>query len=164
MTCTLPTPAQVKNLPFSAALVAVFAPIDDAKIQELIDNVASWFGSPEVKRHTLRCEIVKYGAAHLLWLSLKEEGALPGQQPGVGIVSGQRLEGVGSINFAVAAINPNNVNDWLQLRSPFSIKLNEMIKTLPPGICTASGWGDDAPPEGFGSEGLSNPLGGFFLP
>lgn len=136
----LPTPADVKNLPFSAALLAAFAAIPDAKIQTLIDNVAKWFGSAEVRRHTQRDEAVLYGAAHLLYLALAAEGVVPGGGGGiVGVVNSQRLDGVGSVGYAVTALTPEQVNDWLAQASPFSIKLHGILATFPPGISTAHG-------------------------
>lgn len=137
----LPTPADVKNLPFSPALLAAFAAVADAKVQELINNVAKWFGSAEVRRHTQRDEAVLYGAAHLLYLALAAEGMLPngGGGGGVGVVSSQRLEGVGSVSYAVTALSPEQETDWLAKTSPFSLKLHGILDTFPPGISTAQG-------------------------
>ena len=137
----LPTPAQVKALPLSAALAAAFAAIADDRVQEFIDNCASFFGSAEVKRHTKRDEAVKYGAAHLLWLQLADEGALPGGgvgPGGVGVLSSIKLDGVGSKSYAVTALDPAQESDWLIRKSPFSTKLNAILSTFPPGISTAS--------------------------
>jgi hypothetical protein len=143
---TLPTPADVKDLPFSAELLAAFAAVADAKVQALIDNCASWFGSAEVLQHTQRDEAVLYGAAHLLYLALVSEGAIGGGGGGggVGLVSGRRLEGVGSISYAVTALTPEQENDWLMQRSPFSVKLNAILATFPPGVSTAQ-YGPAAP-------------------
>jgi hypothetical protein len=137
----LPTPADVKDLPLTAGLLAAFAAISDVKVQRFIDNCASWFGSPEVKQHTQRDEAVLYGAAHLLWLALNDEGALSGGGGGggFGLVSGQTLVGVGSVSFAVQALTPVQLADWLMRPSPFSAKLNGILATFPPGICTAQG-------------------------
>jgi len=146
MTCTLPTPAEVKNTPFSAALKAVFNAIADADVQLLIDNCASFFGSAEVKRHTQRCEAVRLGAAHLLYLQLGDEGVLPGVDPGIGVVSARALKDVGSISYAVTALAPGEIGDWMKRASPFLTKLTLILDTFPPGIATASGWPCDGPP------------------
>lgn len=144
----LPTPAQVKALPLSAALKAVFAAVDDAAVQVFIDNCASAFGSAEVKRHKRRDEAVLYGAAHLLWLQLSDEGALPGGGGGggVGVLSGVTLVGVGSKSFAVQALTPEQESDWLTRKSPFSTKLHMIIATFPPGI-SVTGWPCEGPPS-----------------
>jgi hypothetical protein len=145
----LPTPAQVKNLPLSAALKAIFAAVDDAAVQTFIDNCASAFGSSEVKRHSRRDEAVLYGAAHLLWLALYDEGAIPGGGGGgggVGVLSGVTLVGVGSKSFAVQALTPAQESDWLVRKSPFSTKLHMILETFPPGIATAN-WPCGGPPS-----------------
>jgi hypothetical protein len=135
----LPTPADVKDLPFGAALLAAFAAVPDAKVQALIDNVAKWFGSAEVKAHTQRDEAVLYGAAQLLYLALAAEGLVPGGGGGAGIVSSQTLEGVGSVGYAVQALTPAQEVDWLMQKTPFSNKLWGILATFPPGISTAAG-------------------------
>ncbi len=144
----LPTPAEVKNLPLSAALKAVFAAVDDADVQNLINNMASQFGSAEVKKHSRRDEAVKYGAAHLLYLQLQAEDALPGGGGGggAGVLSSITLVGVGSKSFAVQALDPEQENDWLTLKSPFSVKLHMIIATFPPGIAV-TGWPCEGPPS-----------------
>jgi hypothetical protein len=138
----LPTPADVKDLPFGAALLAAFAAVPDYKVQALIDNVAKWFGSAEVRQHTQRDEAVLYGAAQLLWLALAAEGIVGGGGGGggAGIVSGQHLDGVGSISYAVQALTPAQELDWLSQKTPFSNKLWGILATFPPGISTAAGW------------------------
>lgn len=149
----LPTPADVKALPFSAALTAAFAAVTDGKIQTLIDNVAKWFGSAEVQRHTQRDEAVLYGAAHLLYLALVAEGVIvgPGGGGGLGaVVSSRSLEGVGSESYAVVALTPAQANDWLALSSPFSLKLHGILATFPPSVSTAHG---TEPAELFGTWG-----------
>jgi hypothetical protein len=110
-------------------------------VQALIDNCASFFGSEEVKLHTQRDEAVLYGAAHLLWLRLNDEGALDngGGANGFGAVSSQTLVGVGSISYAVQALTPEQLADWLKRMSPFSSKLNAILATFPPAIWTAQG-------------------------
>jgi hypothetical protein len=137
----LPTPADVKALPFGAALLAAFAAIPDAKVQTLIDNCASWFGSAEVLQHTQRDEAVLYGAGHLLYLALAAEGLVPGGGGGggVGVVSGRRLEGAGSTSYAVTALTPAQEVDWLSKWSPFAFELHGILDTFPPGITTAQG-------------------------
>jgi hypothetical protein len=137
----LPTPADVKDLPLTAGLLALFAAVPDAKVQRFVDNCASWFGSSEVLLHTQRDEAVLYGAAHLLWLALNDEGAFAGGGGGggFGLVSSQTLVGVGSISFAVQALTPVQLADWLMRPSPFSSKLNGILATFPPGITTAQG-------------------------
>ena len=135
----LPTPAQVKDLPFGAATLAAFAAVPDAKVQALINNCASWFGAPEVLRHTLRDEAVLYGAGHLLYLALAAEGLVPGGGGGAGVVLSQHLDGVGSVTYAVAALSPAQAADWLTVQSPFLLKLRAILDTFPPGISTASG-------------------------
>lgn len=145
----LPTPAAVKNLPLSASLKAIFAAVDDAAVQAFINNVASAFGSAEVKKHSRRDEAVLYGAAHLLWLGLSDEGAIPGGGGGgggAGVVSGLTLVGVGSRSLAVQALTPAQENDWKVRKSPFSTKLAMILETFPPGISTAS-WPCDGPPS-----------------
>ena len=146
----LPTPADVKDLPFGAALLAAFAAVSDAKVQRLIDNCTSWFGSPEVKQHTQHDEAILYGAAQLLWIALNAEGLIPGGGGGGGglaAVSSQRLDGVGSISYAVAAFTPEQQVDWLAIPTPFSAKLHGILATFPPGISTAQGL---SPVEIFG--------------
>jgi hypothetical protein len=133
----LPTPADVKDLPLTAGLLASFAAISDAKVQRFIDNCASWFGSAEVLQHTQRDEAVLYGAAHLLWLQLNDEGALGNGGGGFGLVSSQTLVGVGSISYAVQALTPEQLAEWWKRPSPFSAKLNGITSTFPPGISTA---------------------------
>jgi hypothetical protein len=137
----LPTVAQVKNTPLSPALKAVFASVDDAAVQELIDNCASFWGSAEVKRHTLRDEAVKLGAAHLLYTQLQAEGVIAGGGGGggAGVLSGISLEGVGSKSWSVQALSPEEVMDWLKQKSPFSNKLLAILRTFPPGIAV-TGW------------------------
>ena len=137
----LPTPADVKDLPFGAALLAAFAAVPDAKVVRLIDNAAAWFGSAEIKQHTQRDEAVLYGAAQLLYLALAAEGIVPGGGGGggAGIVSGQRLDGVGSVSYAVQALTPAQELDWLSQKTPFSAKLWGILATFPPGISTAAG-------------------------
>lgn len=139
----LPTPADVKDLPFGAALLAAFAAVPDAKVQRLIDNCASWFGSAEVLRHTQRDEAVLYGAAQLLWIALNAEGLIPGGGGGggggLGVVSSRRLDGVGSVGYAVGAFSPEQQVDWLAIPTPFSAKLHGILDTFPPGISTAQG-------------------------
>lgn len=138
----LPVPADVKALPFGAPLTAAFAAIADAKIQTLINNCASWFGSAEVRRHTQRDEAVLYGAGHLLYLALAAEGLVPPAPGGGGVygpVSSQSLDGVGSIGYAVTALTPAQVVDWLERWSPFAYKLHAILATFPPAITTAQG-------------------------
>lgn len=138
----LPTPAQVKALPFSAALIAAFAAVPDTKIQPLIDNGAAWFGSAEVLQHTQRDEAVLYLAGHLLYLALAAEGLVPGGGGGgggPGVVSGRHLEGVGSVNYAVTALKPEEIGDWTKQYSPFLTKLMGILDGFPPGISVASG-------------------------
>lgn len=137
----LPTPADVKDLPFGAALLAAFAAVPDAKVQRLINNCASWFGSAEVLAHTQRDEAVLYGAAQLLWIALAAEGAIAGGSGGggIGVISSQRLEGVGSVSFAVSALTPDQQVDWLTVPTPFTSKLRGILATFPPGIATAHG-------------------------
>jgi hypothetical protein len=145
----LPTPAQVKNLPLSPALKAIFATVADAAVQVFIDNCASAFGSAEVKKHSRRDEAVLYGAAHLLWLGLFDEGAIPGGGGGgggVGVLSGVSLVGVGSKSFAVNALTPEQESDWLVRKSPFSTKLHMILETFPPGIAVTT-WPCDGPPD-----------------
>lgn len=143
----LPTPAQVKNLPLSPALKAIFATVADADVQRFIDNCASAFGSAEVKKHSRRDEAVLYGAAHLLWLGLSDEGMIPGGGGGggAGVLSGVTLVGVGSKSFAVEALTPEQESDWLVRKSPFSTKLQMILETFPPGIAVTS-WPCDGPP------------------
>lgn len=144
----------MKDLPFSAALLAAFAGVPDAKVQALIDNVAKWFGSPEVRQHTQRDEAVLYGAAQLLYLALRAEGLVPGGGGGggAGLVSSQSLEGVGSVGYAVQALTPEQEVDWLAQKTPFSAKLWGILATFPPGIATAQG----------GCAGSGGAWGGFF--
>lgn len=139
----LPTPADVKDLPFGAALLAAFAAVPDAKVQKLINNAAAWFGSAEVKQHTQRDEAVLYGAAQLLYLALAAEGIIPGGGAGggAGIMDSQTLEGVGSVGYAVQALTPEQEQDWLMQKTPFSAKLWGILATFPPGISTAAGCG-----------------------
>lgn len=143
-----PTVAQVQNLPLSAALKATFAAVADADVQRFIDNCSAAFGSAEVRRHSRRDEAVLYGAAHLLWLGLSDEGAFSGGGGGgggAGIVSAVRLEGVGSKNIAITALTAAQENDWLVRKSPFSTKLHMILDTFPPGISTAH-WPCEGPP------------------
>lgn len=134
----LPTPADVKDLPLTAGLLAAFAAVPDNKVQRFIDNCASWFGSAEVKLHTQRDEAVLYGAAHLLYLALADEGAFGGGGGGGGgPISSQTLVGVGSISWAVAAPDVVQIADWLLRWTPFQAKLNGILATFPPGIWTA---------------------------
>lgn len=142
LSVALPTPADVKDLPFGAALLAAFAAVPDAKVQTLINNVAKWFGSAEVLRHTQRDEAVLYGAGHLLYLALVAEGIIAGGGGGGGlgaVVSSRTLEGVGTESYSVVALTPEQVNDWLMQSSPFSLKLNGILATFPPGISTTRG-------------------------
>lgn len=135
----LPTPAQVKALPLSAVLKLVFASIPDDAIQELIDLVAGWFGSAEVKRHTQRDKAVLYGTAHLLYTQLAAEGLVPGGGGGGGggPLSSVTLQGVGSKSWAVQAFKPAELGDWLLQWSPWKIPLQGILDTFPPGIAVA---------------------------
>lgn len=148
----LPTPAEVKDLPFGAALLAAFAAVADAKVQKLIDNCASWFGSAEVKAHTQRDEAVLYGAGHLLYLALAAEGlvpASPGGGGGVGVVNNRKLDGVGSIGLAVTALTPEQEVDWLTKWSPFAYKLHGILATFPPGLTTTADLGGSSAADFF---------------
>lgn len=134
----LPTVAEVKALPLGAALLAAFADVADAHVQEQIDLAASWFGSPDVLQHTQRDKAVKYCAAHLLWLALDAEGLAPGGNGGgAGVVSGRSLDGAGSISYAVQAQSPEQTADPLLQWSPFLTRLQGILDTFPPGIMTA---------------------------
>lgn len=147
---TLPTPADVKALPLGSKWSLAFAAVADSVIQEqFIDNVSKLFGSAEVKQHTQRDEAVLYGAAHLLALRLLDEGEVSGGGGGGGggeVLSSVKLDGVGTKSWAVAAWTPEQLNDWLTRRSPFSMKLHAILDTFPPGIATANG---PSPADGF---------------
>ena len=133
-----PTPADVKALPLSVAWQAAFAAVPDDVVQvEFINNVAEIFGSPEVLQHTQRNEAVLYGAAHLLALRLIDEGIIAAPGGGgdaFGPLSSVKLDGVGTKSFAVAAWSPEQLNDWLTRRTPFSVKLHMILRTFPPVI------------------------------
>jgi hypothetical protein len=143
----LPTPADVKALPFSASLAATFASIADAKIQTLIDEVAKLFGSEEVKRHSQRDQAVLLGAAHSLYLALQAEGVIGGGGGGGGgaVLSSVTLQGVGTKSWAVSAFEPEQLSDWLLTPSPWLSRLKAILDTFPPGIITAQ-WPAGGPP------------------
>lgn len=136
----LPTPADVKALPFSPALAALFAAVPDDKVQPLIDSAAKLFGSAEVKQHTQRDEAVLLAAGHMLYVALAaERGGLGGGGGGLAPVSGRTLQGVGSISYAVSALDPEQAADWLLQYSPWLSRLRAILDTFPPGIATTRG-------------------------
>jgi len=135
----LPTPADVKALPLSAALALIFAGVADARVQELIDTAAKILGSPEVKRHTQRDRAVLLLAAHLLYLQLAAEGAINANGGGIAgaVLSSVTLQGVGTKSWAVSAVSQADLADWQTAYSPWLVQLNAILDTFPPGIATA---------------------------
>lgn len=136
----LPTVDEVKNLPISPVLLLIFFAIPDDKVQAIINLAAGLLGSNEAKRHTQWTEAVLYLSAHLLYIQLSREGGLPGAggAGGVGPVSSRKLDGVGQINYAVAAFTPGQLADWFYAQSPWSVCLMAILDTFPPGISTTA--------------------------
>jgi hypothetical protein len=128
------TPAQVRNL----SIAGLFAAISDTVMNEYIRVASNLLGSAYARSHQQREDGVVALTAHLLWLQLKAEGALGGGGGGggngPGVFSSLSLVGVGSMSFAVTAQTVDQLNDWLQTWSPFSIRMHAIIDSFGPAM------------------------------
>jgi hypothetical protein len=77
-----PTPADVKNLPLTADLLAAFAAVAHARVQQLIDAAVAAYGG--IKGHTQRDDAMGLHAPHHLFLALRDEGVIKSHLPAGG--------------------------------------------------------------------------------
>jgi hypothetical protein len=131
---TTVTPEQVKAL----SIAGLFNTISDSVLNEYIRKASNLLGSTYARSHEQREDGVAWLTAHLLWLQLKAEGVIGGGGGGggngPGVFSSLSLVGVGSMSFAVTAQTVDQLNDWLQTWSPFSVQMHAIIDSFGPAM------------------------------
>lgn len=136
MAKVLPTPQQVRDLSLSGEFNAIGDPV----IVDIRDgDVVPLYSAADVPDHTQWTRAVALHTAHILHIQIKLENA-NGDWGALAATTSRALQGVGSRGKAVGALNPGDIaDDYLQIPTPYSMRLKRILKTFPVSVHTTTG-------------------------